>query len=124
MTVAMRHLRPLLSHDPYPLPPREIFDRVSPNGTGGLAPLGTVISHFAFGALAGAIYGMIPRRQRPGGVPFSLMVWAASYLGWIPAFGILKSAVRHPIERNLLMLAAHAVWGVTLAASLRELEAA
>ena len=36
---------------------------------------------------------------------------------------ILSPATRHPVQRNLLMLAAHVVWGLTLAKSLNELDA-
>ena len=37
---------------------------------------------------------------------------------------ILSPPTRHPVQRNLLMLAAHIVWGLTLAKSLDELDAA
>ena len=35
-------------------------------------------------------------------------------LGLLPALGILTPATRHPPRRNLLMIAAHVVWGATL----------
>ena len=53
---------------------------------------------------------------------YGLGVWAMSYLGWIPAVRILTPAHRHPLRRNLLMIAAHIVWGLTLSKSLREME--
>jgi hypothetical protein len=34
------------------------------------------------------------------------MVWFASYLGWVPAVGILAPADLHPLQRSLLMIAA------------------
>jgi uncharacterized membrane protein YagU involved in acid resistance len=53
---------------------------------------------------------------------YGLGVWALSYLGWIPAARILAPAYRHPVRRNLLMIAAHVVWGLTLSKSLKEME--
>ena len=50
-------------------------------------------------------------------------MWAASYLGWIPAAGLLKPATEHPARRNFMMIAAHLVWGAALALALKELEA-
>ena len=38
--------------------------------------------------------------------------------------GVLRRADRHPLQRNLLMIAAHLVWGGTLALTVRELELA
>ena len=122
MTAAMRHLWLRLEpHNRYPLPPREIIDQVKPPAGEHVSRIGTFAAHFGFGALAGAGYALLPR-GRPGGVLYGLCVWAASYLGWLPALGILKPASRHPLKRNLLMLAVHVVWGAVLAASLHELE--
>jgi hypothetical protein len=124
MTAAMRHLsRRLEIEDRYPLPPREITERVEPATSESLARVNTALAHFGFGALAGAAYALLPR-ERPNAILYGLSVWAASYLGWIPALGILKPASEHPLERNLLMLAVHVVWGATLGASLREIEGA
>jgi uncharacterized membrane protein YagU involved in acid resistance len=50
-----------------------------------------------------------------------LAVWAGSYLGWLPAAGILRPATRHPWRRNLLMIIAHVIWGVTLGEVVRKL---
>ena len=46
---------------------------------------------------------------------------AAAYMGWIPAFGLLRPATDHPNRRNLLMLGAHFAWGWSTAAGMREL---
>jgi len=62
------------------------------------------------------------RPKQAGGSGYGLAIWAASYLGWIPAAGILTPATKHRASRNLLMLAAHVVWGTALAAGVRELE--
>jgi hypothetical protein len=124
MTIAMRHFHALLDDpDRYPLPPREIVERVATTGDEQGARTSTLLAHFGFGALTGSIFALLPPR-RGSGILYGLGVWALSYLGWIPAARILAPAWRHPAHRNLLMLAVHVVWGATLSRSLSELEAA
>jgi uncharacterized membrane protein YagU involved in acid resistance len=77
----------------------------------------TMVSHFGYGAAAGAVYAALlePRANPlPKGLLFGLIVWVASYVGWLPAAGILRPASEHPPRRNLLMIAAHLIWGVAL----------
>jgi hypothetical protein len=77
---------------------------------------GTLAAHFGFGAVCGMLFtGLNLHRRRPvlSRIGFALLVWVVSYLGWIPASGILTAASRHPPGRNLLMIAVHAVWGAT-----------
>lgn len=45
------------------------------------------------------------------GAVFGLIVWAGSYLGLLPAMGILAPATRHPVRRTALMIAVHLIWG-------------
>jgi uncharacterized membrane protein YagU involved in acid resistance len=123
MTMAMRRLHAGLDRDNrYPLPPREIIDRVGIADNEPSARAHTLAEHFGFGALAGAIYALLP--SRGSGAIYGISVWAFSYLGWIPATGILAPAWRHPAQRSLLMIAVHIVWGVALGGCLRELQAA
>jgi hypothetical protein len=49
-------------------------------------------------------------------VTYGLAVWSASYLGWLPAVGLYRSALDDSPRRNLLMLSAHVVWGACLGA--------
>ena len=106
----------------YPLPPREITQEVAERLAG--QPLhdeqslmtGTIAAHFGFGAVCGMLFTALNlHRRRPvlNGAGFGLLVWVASYLGWVPASGILTDASRHPLGRNLLMIAVHAVWGAS-----------
>ena len=121
MTAAMRRLDRLLpAEQRYPLPPRELTQRTAPGLDNTRLAEATVAAHFGYGAAAGVLYAFLPRKLQAGPA-YGVLVWGLSYLGWIPAMRILAPATSHPAERNLLMLAAHLVWGAALAASLREI---
>jgi len=121
----------LPKREKYPLPPRLITEeiteklgleeRMTDKELVGL----TIFSHFGYGAIFGAIYALfeqrLPLHSSLKGTLAGLMLWAGSYLGWLPALNILGSATRHPWRRNLLMIIAHIVWGVTLGESMRKL---
>jgi uncharacterized membrane protein YagU involved in acid resistance len=124
MTVAMEAMHQSLpQRERYPLPPREITEKItnevstneylSESGRFGL----TMLSHFTYGAAAGVVYASIAQRYHPspvwGGVTFGLALWAGSYLGWLPATGVLRPATEHPPRRNALMVTAHIIWGAT-----------
>lgn len=108
----------------HPLPPRRITRRLLRET--GLHPriselnerILTWLLHFLFGAAAGSIYGIvddrIPGDEDVKGLLAGTMLWSASYLGWIPLFGILPPATRHPWRMNVLMIVAHFIWGLTL----------
>ena len=79
----------------------------------------TVVSHFGYGTAAGSVFGLMPRPASAlgavsSGMVFGLGVWTGSYLGWLPAVGLHRSATEEPAGRNLLMLTAHLVWGGSL----------
>ena len=125
MTAAMESMHRLLpERERYPLPPREIAMAVAEDA-GVRQHLDepertsvTLAAHFGYGAMTGAMYAPLAQRSqwRPaiGGAGFGLAVWAGSYLGLLPALGILTPATAHPTRRNALMITAHVVWGVTL----------
>jgi hypothetical protein len=78
----------------------------------------TLLSHFGYGAAAGTVYGLATSDNAPApalrGVGFGCLVWAGSYLGWLPAAGFRAAAHRMSLRRNLMMLGAHVVWGAAL----------
>lgn len=124
MTACMWRLHRRLPHaERYPLPPREILQEVS-GRTHGVGDR-TVAAHFGFGALAGALLAAanVPARPLPMAAA-GVGVWAGSYMGWIPALGILRPASGHPLRRNALMTGVHLVWGAVAALTLRELNLA
>jgi hypothetical protein len=127
MTAAMRRLhRRLPAKEKYPLTPREIVDstaaQIATPLPDGAAKDITTAAHFAYGAAMGALIATLnPDPGKRTGTAAGIAVWLASYMGWIPAVGILEPATRHPPRRNALMIAAHGVWGYATAAALREL---
>lgn len=79
---------------------------------------GTLFSHFAYGTAVGVLYRPLARRKvLPApvkGTLFGLLVWLVSYLGLLPLLRLSASAPEEPLRRNLMMVAAHALWGSTL----------
>lgn len=133
MTLAMKLMHEQLPREErYPLPPRQVTEGLAEKA--GVnehldeeeREAATWVSHFAYGAACGALYGAVSGErldERPllAGVGFGLAVWAGSYLGWLPAAGILSPATEHPARRNALMIAAHVVWGAGVGVALERL---
>lgn len=105
----------------YALPPERVTGEVAERANLDLDKpqlLGaTLVSHFGYGASTGALYGSLTRKiplpPLLKGIVFGLAVWAASYLGWMPGLRMEQSATEEPLRRNLMMVAAHVVWGAT-----------
>ena len=129
MTVAMEIMhRRLPEPEQYPLPPRiitmkaaEAADLKKSMGETERTTL-TLVSHFAYGASVGALYGPFRQGMPQGAAPFAgacygLAVWAGSYMGLLPALGVLRPATEHPVRRAALMIGAHLVWGAVLGAA-------
>lgn len=122
MTIAMTRLwKKLPKRDQYPLPPREITEitatKISPQARyisdERMAEL-SLVAHFAYGGATGALYPLLyrnPRHPLIWGASYGLGIWAASYLGWIPAAKILQPATQHPATRNRMMMVSHIIWG-------------
>jgi putative membrane protein len=128
MTATMMALHRMLPrHQQTPLPPHvaaenaadavgagEAMDAAGEDGRKGVA----LAAHFSYGAAAGAAYaplagksGLHPAAE---GALYGLAVWGGSYLGLMPATGLYNSATDEPAERNIMMIAAHVVWGASL----------
>jgi hypothetical protein len=120
MTIGMEApFRRLPATQQHPLPPRELVDAVA-DGAAKRHDSGraytSLAAHFGYGMLTGALYPLAGRgrlRRHPVlvGSTFGVGIWAASYLGWAPAAGLLAPATRHPRQRRWLMIAVHLVWG-------------
>jgi uncharacterized membrane protein YagU involved in acid resistance len=123
MTIGMVWLhRQLPSRYRYSLPPREItmqamealglHKKLGPDARATV----TLINHFGYGAIAAVIYSLAERQMPLGafikGPIFGAVVWLVSYLGLLPALGVLDPATKHPSSRNALMFVVHLVWGL------------
>lgn len=121
MTAVMEVLHRWPRPEREPLPPQQITEEAAERA--GVKPhldkpkreAATLASHFGYGAAAGGFYATLTQHA-PGhpavkGAAFGLLVWALSYLGWLPVAGILPPATQHSARRNTLMIAAHLVWG-------------
>lgn len=124
MSIAMRKLHgDLPTKERYPAPPRELIDSV----TAQAAPEEpardlTIAAHHLYGAATGALVAaVLPRAGPITGAAAGVAVWTGSYLGWIPAVGLLRPANDHPGRRNGMMIASHLVWGAATALGYREL---
>ncbi len=77
----------------------------------------SLVSHFGYGATMGTLYTTLTRKiALPPiykGTLFGLIVWAASYLGWLPVAGFSVAAPEEPARRNILMIVSHIIWGAT-----------
>jgi uncharacterized membrane protein YagU involved in acid resistance len=125
MTLVMQQMHQQLpARERYPLPPSEIVEELTDQAgvedqidqSEHMAL--TLLAHFGYGAATGALYAPLAHAFHPpamlGGAAFGLVVWGTSYLGLLPALGILRPATEHPARRNALMIGAHVVWGATL----------
>ncbi|MDQ3439371.1 MAG: DUF1440 domain-containing protein [Planctomycetota bacterium] len=125
MTIAMEAMhRRLPARQRHPLPPRKITMRTA-RRAGFAHELDesqrlelTLAAHFGYGTTAGALYGPLSKRVKgPAaikGMGYGVVVWAVSYLGLLPALGLMRPATQHAAQRNALMIAAHLVWGASL----------
>ena len=123
MTIGMICLHRLLPQKHrYALPPREITvhlakalgvqEKLGPEARAAL----TLINHFGYGAMAATVYSLVEARLPASpivkGPLFGAIVWMVSYLGLLPAAGVLEPATEHPRSRNALMFIVHLIWGL------------
>ena len=125
MTLFMLLLHRLLPKwQQYALPPERITTRLAKRAKIGKymdkpQRVGAaLVAHFGYGGNMGVFYTPLARRLAlpPAlkGAIFGLIVWVGSYFGVVPAMEPSESAPDQPLQRNLMMIAAHLVWGTTL----------
>lgn len=78
--------------------------------------LTTTAAHVAYGAATGALYALLPPPARGSlsGMAYGVAVWGASYLGWIPKLGLMRSPSRDRGGRPTAMVLAHVAFGLAL----------
>ncbi len=81
-----------------------------------------VMLHLDFGAAAGGLFALLRGRLRlpvaPAlqGIAYGVVVWLVSYMGWVPAVGLMPAATRDEPRRPVVMVLAHGVYGAVLGA--------
>jgi hypothetical protein len=79
-------------------------------------------THWGFGLVAGAAYGLLlGSRRRPKvwyGLPFGAAVWASGYVV-LPQLGVYKPIWKYDLETLRRDLSAHLVFGTATAAAFR-----
>ncbi len=76
-----------------------------------------------YGMSFGTFYASLhPRNTRPeptlrDGMVLGLVTWAAGYLGWLPATGLMSPVWKHRPKQFWPPLAEHAIYGIVTAAS-------
>ncbi|HWE35765.1 MAG TPA: hypothetical protein VG406_04270 [Isosphaeraceae bacterium] len=121
--VAPRTMPPI-RHDPGPfmveraegaLP--EGLRRRIPEGVESAASRGLGVG---YGLTFGALYAALRPRGGPAladGVALGLATWAAGYLGWLPALGLMPPVWRQHAGQVALPVAQHAAFGVATVAA-------
>lgn len=112
-------------------PPVEITANVSrrtsllPDQSSPVFPVLWSSAHLAYGAGAGVVFTIIrdglPARTSLAGLIFGFSVWAVSYLGLVPALGLYPGPKEDSRSRELVMIVAHGVFGVSVANAVRHL---
>ena len=112
-------------------PPAEITARllgkagVQPRVAGTTFRAGWLAAHFGYGAACGLGYALVrplvPAPPTAMGLAYGGAVWGLSYLGFLPALGLYPWPDDDSRSRMATMIAAHAVFGVTLAEAERRL---
>ena len=83
---------------------------------------GAQLVHHAFGSGWGAAYGLVASSRArhsvlASGLIFGSLVWVASDDILLPAFRLSAWPQHYPLKTHLYALAAHAVYGITVAAT-------
>ena len=71
--------------------------------------------HFGYGTTMGLLYSILGRRlpltSSLKGMLFRFVIWVASYQALLPLLGFSESSDKETTRRNLMMIAAHFIWG-------------
>lgn len=77
-----------------------------------------------YGLTAGAVYGLLRREGGDvlaDGVVLGLGTWAAGYLGWLPALGLMPPVPEQETSEALGPVVRHALFGIVTVAAFRAL---
>src|SRR3954468_12174582 len=111
-----------LLHTP---PPVEITENIAeqagedPNRQSPEFQAAWLAAHAGYGAICGIIFSAmrpaLPRSDLIAGLLFGAAVWGVSYISLMPSLNLYPSAQDDSNQRQVVMIAAHAVFGMSLA---------
>lgn len=108
--------RPPIKQDPG----KFMLDKVPVDVPEAVRPWAEKSLHLGYGMTSGAIYGAL--RARHGsplfdGALLGIGVWAAGYLGWLPAADLMPPVHEHEPQQIAVPIVQHAIFGVAVAAA-------
>jgi uncharacterized membrane protein YagU involved in acid resistance len=106
---------------------RRVTEQLARRGPLQHRQLGAQVVHHAFGSGWGGAYGLVASSlPRPGvltsGLAFGALVWLISDDILLPAFRLSAWPQHYPVKTHLYALGAHAIYGLTVAATHAALE--
>ena len=107
-------------------PPERVYDAAVEPVVPGAPPrertIAQELAHWGYGALGGALYGLLPaalRRSPAAGPAFGLAIWAAFEVAIAPVLGPEGGRPR-PARERLALIADHVLYGSVVGARLPE----
>lgn len=90
-----------------------------------IKPLAAKSLHLGYGITAGVIWSLLPhsRWHAAEGAALGLGVWAAGYLGWLPATDLMPPISEHTATQIAVPVVEHALFGVAVAKAFEALAA-
>jgi len=106
-------------------PPVEITENVAqqagedPNRQSPEFQAAWLAAHTGYGAACGMVFSairpMLPRSDLIAGLLFGAAVWGVSYISLMPSLNLYPPAQDDSNQRQVVMIAAHAIFGTALA---------
>jgi hypothetical protein len=125
---ALPSTMPPIRQDPGEFMVQKAEEALPEAATAGIPPLAETAAAKAvaagYGLTAGAVYGLL----RPAGgdvlvdgIALGLGTWAAGYLGWLPALGLMPPVPEQDAPAALGPVVRHAAFGIAVVAAYRAL---
>jgi hypothetical protein len=91
-----------------------------------LEEVGSKFLSFGYGSTGAAIYTAV--RSQPqilvDGAALGAAIWAAGYMGWLPAMGLMPPVTHHKPKQVISSLMQHMLYGVATVSAYRKLRSA
>jgi len=101
-------------------PAKFMLDKVPVELPEAVRPWAEKSLQLGYGMTSGAVYGALrARRGSPvfDGALLGIGVWAAGYLGWLPAADLMPPITEHEPQQIAVPFVQHALFGVAVAAA-------